>query len=204
MPLPKITIKTWKDGRQVGRFRDTEDKLVRTSAGPMNWSKAEQIKQLADYGIVLQVAQARAGIGSDGQQMPPLKGGSRSIFVARVNGKAVFRQKTYADWKAAHGLQPIRDLYGPGKDGHLLDDIRINQLDDRQATISITSNVSRIKARANERRAPWWGWDDDSVRKLTSVAADIFQTGVAEYLYTMGLIGANALSQAKRLWKKVA
>lgn len=203
MPLPKITIKTWKDGRQVARFRDSQG-LVRTSVGTMNWARAEQIKQLADYGIALQVAQARAGLGSDGQQMPPLKGGSRAVFVASVNGKARFTRKTYADWKAAHGLQPARNLYGAGKDGHMLDDIRINYLDDQRASIAITSRSSRGKASGNEQRSPWWGWSPDSVRKLTSAAAEIFQTGVAEHLFAMGLIGANALSEAKRMWRKVA
>src|ERR1017187_1623791 len=144
MPLPKITIKTWKDGRMVARFRDSQG-LVRTSAGPMNWARAEQIKQLADYGIVLQIAQARAGLGSDGQPMPPLKSGSRAVFLASVNGRARFSRKTYADWKAAHGLQPIRDLYGAAKGGHMLDDIRINYLDDRSATIAITNKLNRDK-----------------------------------------------------------
>ena len=203
MPLPKITIKTWKDGRQVARFRDSQG-LVRTSAGPMNWTRAEQIKQLADYGIVLQIAQARAGLGSDGQQMPPLKGGSRAVFVARENGRARFARKTYGDWKAAHGLQPIRDLYGAGKGGHMHDDIRINYLDDRQSSIAITSRVSRDKARGNEAKAPWWGWSTDSIRKLTADAAEIFQTGVAEHLFAMGLLGASALSEAKRMWRKVS
>ena len=203
MPLPKITIKTWKDGRQVARFRDSQG-LVRTSTGPMNWTRAEQIKQLADYGIVLQIAQARAGLGSDGQPMPPLKNGSRAAFVARENGRARFTRKTYGDWKAAHGLQPIRDLYGAGKGGHMLDDIRINYLDDRQATIAITNKLNRDKARGNEAKAPWWGWSTDSVRKLTAAAAEIFQTGAAEHLFAMGLIGASALSEAKRMWRKVA
>ncbi len=203
MPLPKITIKTWKDGRQVARFRDNQG-LVRTSAGPVNWVRADQVKQLADYGVVLQIEQARAGIGSDGQPMPPLKGGGHAVFVAAVNGRARFARKTYAEWKSAHGLQPVRDLYGPGKGGHMLDDIRINYLDDRGATIAITSQSSRDKARGNERIAPWWGWTTDSVRKLTSAAAEIFQTGTAEHLFAMGLIGASALSEAKRMWRKVA
>ena len=44
------------------------------------------------------------------------------MFVAASNGRARFARKTYGDWKAAHGLQPIRDLYGAGKGGHMLDD----------------------------------------------------------------------------------
>ena len=86
----------------------------------------------------------------------------------------------------------------------MLDDIRINYLDDRSATIAITNKLSRDKARGNEAKAPWWGWSTDSVRKLTSAAAEIFQTGAAEHLFAMGLIGASALSEAKRMWRKVA
>jgi hypothetical protein len=200
--MPQIKITMRKDGRQVARFRDNQG-LVRTSTGPVNWTRADQIKELADYGIALQVAQARAGLGSDGQKMAPLNGGGgRAVFVASVNGKAQFTRKTYGDWKSAHGLQPVRDLYGRGEGGHMVDDIRVNYLDDKQATIAITTKVSRDKARGNERRSPWWGWTPDSVRKMTAAAAEIFQTGVAEHLFAMGLIGANALSQAKRLWKK--
>lgn len=196
MPLPQITIKTWKDGRQVARFRDNQG-LVRTRVGQVNWTRAEQIKQLAEYGIALQVGQARAGIGSDGQAMPGLKGGSQSVFVARIGGRATFARKTYADWKAAHGLQPIRDLYGEGLGGHMLDDIRINYLDDRKATIAITSTKSRQKARANEQIAPWWGWSPESVAKMSNLAAELFGTGPAEQMFAVGIIGASALAFAK-------
>jgi hypothetical protein len=57
MPLPKIVVKLYKDGRQVARFRDSGG-LVRTRVGPVNWVRAEQVKQLAEYGIALQVGQA--------------------------------------------------------------------------------------------------------------------------------------------------
>jgi len=207
MPLPKIQITLKKDGRQVAWFRDTAGR-VRTSTGSMNWTRAEQIRDLANFGILRQLAQLDAGLGSDGQPMKPLAAG-------------------YAQWKSKVGLEPKRNLLGLGGlvktvnpktgakrilhsathmsgRGHLRDDIRINQVDDRQATISITNTASRNKARGNERRAPWWGWSPESARQMTARAAQIFQTGVAEYLYTMGLIGANALSEAKTMWRKVA
>lgn len=200
MPLPKITVKLWKDGRQVARFRDNQG-LVRTSpslqGNAAGWVRAEQIKQLANYGIVLQIEQARAGLGSSGAPMPPLRGGSRAVFVASVNGRRQFTRKTYADWKAAHGLQPVRDLYGPGKSGHMLDDIRVNYLDDRKATIAITNKVSRDKARGNEKRAPWWGWSPASMGKMRQLSGELFGAGVAERLVDLGLIGASALAFAK-------
>lgn len=198
MPLPNITIRTWKDGREVARFRDSQG-LVRTRPGitDSQWTRAEQIKQLADYGIVLQIAQARVGLGANGSPMPPLKGSTHAVFVASVNGRARFTRKTYADWKAAHGLQPIRDLYGAGKGGHMLEDIRINYLDDRRATVAITSKLGRYKARGNEKRAAWWGWSPDSIRKMREVSAQIFQTGAAERLFELGLIGVSALAFVK-------
>jgi hypothetical protein len=198
MPLPQFKITKKKDGREVAWFRDTQGR-VRTGAGmtATSWTRAEQIKQLADYGIVLQIAQARAGLGANGSPMPPLKGSTHAVFVASVNGRARFTRKTYADWKAAHGLQPIRDLYGAGKGGHMLEDIRINYLDDKRATVAITSKLGRDKARGNEKRAAWWGWSPDSIRKMREVSAQIFHTGAAERLFELGLIGVSALAFVK-------
>ena len=178
MPLPQITVKTWKDGRQVARFRDNQG-LVRTRVGPVNWARAEQIKQLAEYGIALQVGQARAGLGSSGSAMPPLT-------------------KTDAQWKIKHGLRPVRDLYGGGVGGHMLDDIRISYIDDVRATIAITTQLSRQKALSNEKHSPWWGWTDESVQKMSDKAAAIFIPVIAEELYRLGLIGDNALAEARR------
>jgi hypothetical protein len=199
--MPQIKITTRKDGRQVARFRDNQG-LVRTSTGPVNWTTADKIKQLADYGIALQVAQARAGLGSDGQQMGPLK--SKTWAKKQADGTWLRGDRpAYAQAKTKLGLNPIRDLYGRGYGGHMLDSIRVNYLDDKKAGFAITTKVSRDKARANENRSPWWGWSPDSVGKIAAMAAEIFQTGVAEHLFSMGLIGANALAESKRLWKKV-
>lgn len=204
MIIPQITIKQFKDGRQVARFRDNQG-LVRTSTGPVNWVKASDIRTLAQYGISLQIEQARNQIGSDGSPMPPLKGGGgRALFVARVNGRATFQYQGYAAWKAAHGLQPVRDLYGEGKNGHMLGDVRINYIDDKSAQISITRKSSKDKASGNERRAPWWGWNPSSVRKMVEFAALIFPQSTADKLYSLGVVGASALSRGGRFFRRVA
>lgn len=198
MPLPKITVKKFKDGREVARFRDTQG-LVRTRVGitGAEWSRAETVKQWAEYGIQLQKEQALAGLGSSGSPMPPLKGSGKSVFLARKNGKAHFGRRTYGQLKSSLGLKPIRDLYGPGKDGHMLDAIRMNYLDDRKATFTISSKKQRDKARGNERRAPWWGWSPANARKMREKAAELFGSGPAERLFELGLIGASALAFVK-------
>lgn len=187
MPIPTITVKPYKDGRLVASFRDDQGRRVRTREGvESNWTRVEQIKQLAEYGIQLQKDQCAKGIGSDGAPMPPLK--PRVQFAGRTNGKVSF----------IAGGKTLRNLYGPGIDGHMLDDIRINYLDDKRASYAITRRSSRIKALANEQKAPWWGWSPESVEKLQGMASELFETGVAEYLFSMGLIGASALAQANK------
>jgi hypothetical protein len=186
MPLPKITVKLWKDGRQVARFRDSQG-LVRTRAGTTatQWTRAEQLRELADYGILLQLDQARQGLGSNGQPMPPLKSG-RARFVGRRDGVAAFAKKT------------VRNLWGDGKEnGHMLDHVRVNYVDDKKAAIAITDRANRNKARGNERRYPWWGWSPASMAKLRQRAAEMFNTGVAERLFDLGLIGVSALAFVK-------
>src|SRR5690349_48601 len=106
MPLPKIEFTMKKDGRQVAWFREDAGR-VRTRVGitEEGWTRAEQIRELAEYGIKLQLDQAARGLGSDGGPMPPLKYGPVR-FVTRTAAGAQFERKT------------IRNLYGPGKDGH--------------------------------------------------------------------------------------
>ncbi len=201
MPMPTITIKKTKDGRPVAWFREQAG-IVRTSVGVIGagWVKAEKVRLLAEYGIQLQLQQAAAGIGSGGAPMKALSGS-----VVRYDKEAKgFRREGYGQWKAAHGLAPIRDLRGPGKDGHMLDDIRVNYVDDKRATFAITRNAGRIKALANERRSPWWGWSPASVRALAQRSGEIFPQGVAERLMTLGLAGATSMSGAGRMLRRVA
>ena len=161
-------------------------------------SSYEKVKAVAQYGIELQLGQLDAGIGSYGSPMPPLKGSGKAVFVARVNGKAVFERRAYAQTKVKLGLKPMRDLLGPGIGGHMRDDIRINYVDDKQATISITTRQSRIKALANEKRAAWWGWTAASVGLMAGYAREVYDQGLADYLVSLGIMSANAVAGMKR------
>lgn len=86
----------------------------------------------------------------------------------------------------------------------MLDFIRVNYVDDKKATTTISAKHQREKARGNEKKAPWWGWSPDSVKKLRQRAAEIFGTGVAERIFEMGIIGASALAFATRKLKRAA
>jgi hypothetical protein len=129
--------------------------------------------------------------------MPPLK--SRTWAKVQADGTIkTGNRPSYANFKIRVGLKPIRDLRGPGAGGHMLDAIRINYLDDKRAGFSITTEPSRTKAKANEKRAPWWGWSAASVAALGKFAGDIYQTGLVDYLVSVGLSSANVVAGAGR------
>jgi hypothetical protein len=199
MPLPKFQVTKKKDGREVTWFRDTQGRVRISEKAKNNWTRVEQIRDLADYGILLQLAQLDAGLGSDGSPAKVLSG-------------------RYAAWKSKMGLESKRNLLGLGGRpmvtnkagekrrlksathmqgrGHMRDDIRVNYVDEQKATITISNQASRIKARANEQKSPWYGWSPSSITKLREYAHQLFGTGIAEQLFELGLIGASALSFA--------
>lgn len=191
----KITQK--KNGTQAAWFRDTDNRRVGTSVRLIGnqaaITTAEQLTWAANYWVELQQEQLDAGLGSDGQQMPPLSGGSVAIF-RNVNGSRGFQQRIYGGYrgqKLKFGGALRRDLYGPGKDGHMRDDIRPNYIDDRVAKVSITRKTSRDKALANERRAPWWGLSPASSRKFATFMAAMFGGAMEDYLDRLGLVQAG-------------
>jgi hypothetical protein len=205
MPLPDFKVTKYKDGREVPWFRDTQGKVRTTERGLYNWTRAEQVHELTQFGLMEQLGQVDAGQGSNGQTMKPLAAG-------------------YARWKQSVGLPPKRDLRGVGGRpvvtrkngqrkrlrsashmqgrGHMLDDVRVNYVDDRKGTITISNEASRIKARANERRSPWWGWNPASINRMRQKSAELFGTGMAERLFEARLIGASALAFATAQLKR--
>lgn len=196
MPMPVLQFTNKKDGRRIAWFREVKGR-VRTTAGA-NWTTAEQMRELGEYGLQLQLAQCAAGLGSNGQPMPPLKLGRPHLTFSRENGRTRWLAETYPDWKQAHGLSGMRDLRGPGKGGHMLDYLRINFLDDKKCTYAITtnSNQERTKAWVNEKRAEWYGWSPASVSALTTRAREVFPRGIAEGLMHAGLISQAAFASA--------
>ncbi len=188
MPFINIQVTKKKNGTEAPWFKDSAGRRVGTSqtiragsAGSASWVTAEQLQFLAGYYIELQQEQLDKGIGSNGAPMPPLKTQGKRTFVSRSNGVAQFRTQGRA-----------RTLYGTGKDGgHMRDDIRINYVDERMAKISITTAKGRIKALANERKAPWWGLSPASVRLFAAMQAQVFGGAVEDYLDRLGLVDAG-------------
>ena len=194
----EIQTKTRKNGREEAWFKDILGRRVGTRVGidmdRAAITNAKQMAWLANYYIELQNEQLDAGLGSNGQPMPPLSGRSFPVF-DRTSGKPKFVERLYRGYqgkKASLGLKPMRDLRGPGIKGNMRDDVRINYVDDRIAKISITRKSSRDKALANERKAPWWGLSPASARKFAAAQASIFGGAMEDYLDSLGLVQAGS------------
>lgn len=129
--------------------------------------RREQMTRIANYGISLIRARVAQGIGSDDTPMPPLQ-----VKVSR-SGK----RYGYAVIKQRRGLGTMRNLYGLGTDGHMLDGIRVTYADDQRANIDITTRAGRTKALANERRAPWYSWSPSDIEKLSVFSRSVITGG---------------------------
>lgn len=140
-------------------------KLVGDGPGKYAWFR------LGQFAIATMRNRVSGGIGSGDAPMPPLSG--RTAAVTR-DGKFVRRQAGYREQKQRAGLRPIRDLYGRGSQGgHLLDNFRVREAGPTYVRMDITSRWGRIKARANEKRAPWFGVSDGDARKILPRIVDM-------------------------------
>jgi hypothetical protein len=152
----------------------------------------ERMQDLGEFAIKTIRNRVAKAIGSDDSPMPPLKVSNRAGFGFTVHG--VKRTlSSYPQWKEAHGLQPIRDLTGSGKDGHMLDNLSVRSVSGSSVVMSLTARAARVKALANEKRAPWLSFSDDDTKKI-----------VAYFAQYTGLIVEAIAGRLAQRWKRAA
>lgn len=119
---------------------------------------------LGQFAIRMIRERVARGVGSDDAPMPALSGRGSAIS---VDGRFVRQRPGYREQKQRFGGKPIRDLYGRGNQGgHMLDDLRVREATPTGVRMDITSRWGRIKARANEKRAPWFGFSPADQRSI--------------------------------------
>jgi hypothetical protein len=134
--------------------------------------RRRQVEVLAQFARDTVVERVRRGVGSNDAAMPAL---SRKTSAVRSRGKVVRIQSGYAAWKAARGLQPMRDLWGTGKDGgHMLDNLTVRQVSEQSARIAFTQTKARQKALANEKRTPFLSFSDGDMSRIAKRAGEMF------------------------------
>ena len=155
-----------------------------------------QMERLGQFARDVVVSRVRKGLGADGSAMPPLKG--KMYARKRKDGSFGVNRSIYAGWKAKRGLQPFRDLWGTGKQGgHMLDKFTARPGTATLVRIAFTTRDSRIKALANEKRAPFLGFAPQDVSAIKAKASEIFRSEIRS---TTG--GFRNLM--RKFWKKVA
>lgn len=117
---------------------------------------ALQMGQLAAAGLKSVKDRVQKGIGANDAPMPPLKRG-------------------YAIHKTKLGKGNRRNLTLTGA---MLDNLTVRSATDREAKISLTKRLERLKALANQQKAPWLGWSPNDARNVTARAAQIFRVEV--------------------------
>ncbi|MEN6535355.1 MAG: hypothetical protein ABFD89_16950 [Bryobacteraceae bacterium] len=187
----KLRVTKKRDGQTVFWMRDAMGRQVRIgNPNRMNWIRAQQLRELGEYGLGLILERTTKGIGSDDAPMKPLT-------------------EKYGRWKRKIGLGGERNLRGPGKGGHhLMDDPRITHFDDRRVEFGISTRQGRIKARANEDRSPWWGWSPSDMKKMVAKFQEIFEIGIVEAMVSRGLAGitmaTGTLASTRRWFRRAA
>lgn len=138
-----------------------------------------QMQRLGEFALKTVVDRTKKGVGSDDTAMPALKQGKVMQFAGRANGRAQFRNIGYAGWKAQHGLQPIRDLVGDGRQGgHMLDNPSVRSVSETSVRMAFTSRSARVKALANEKRSPFWSFSEADQKKILEFANGLFKAQV--------------------------
>jgi hypothetical protein len=150
--------------------------LAGLGEGSAELFKRRQMEVLGQFALRTVIARTKQGLGSNDQAMPAL---SRKSSPVLKHGKFVRQRVGYAEWKAKHGLRPIRDMVGTGKvGGHMLDNPSVRQVTDSSVRIAITSRSARAKAISNEKRTPFFSFSDSDQKKIMDRAAEIFTAEV--------------------------
>lgn len=140
--------------KQKIQVRGDDGKFRRVTLGGLD-PKRYQMLALGNYAANLMKDRVMRGKGSDDARMPELK-------------------PAYRGRKSRGGGAPFRNLFGPGIKGHMLDALRCTYADDRIARVDISTQMGRVKARANEQRAPWFGLSPADQLKLSDEFRKIF------------------------------
>jgi hypothetical protein len=152
-----LSVKTdLKTGQKVQRVRLASGAKLRIF-GEISFD-VKQMHALAQLGVDLIKERVSRGVGSSDTAMPGLK-------------------RHYAIRKTRAGAGNRRNLRLTGA---MLDNLTVRSVSASQARMDITSARERIKARANEKRAPWFGWSARDLAALAKAGEQLFRLNVAD------------------------
>lgn len=168
-----------RDGREyrVVRMQGTENQpkgaRVRFFGREIGFTEL-QMYALGQFAVSAIKERVSRGTGSDDAPMPALQSGKKRQRWSQKQqrwveyGEPAFGYRT---WKARLGLPGIRNLALTGK---MLSDFSVRSVSAQEVRMDITTTESRMKARTNEIRAPWFGWSSQDMAKIWARAGQMF------------------------------
>jgi hypothetical protein len=156
--------------------------------------------QIALDSIKVRVAK---GIGSDDVPMKPLveryqrwkqKIGLAPIRDLHGPGKTSYMGRVYEGRKRFEAAAAVRGPNGrlystvktfigfrsAGGGAHMLDNLTVRSASESSVRMDITAQWARDRARANEQRAPWFGFSPNDVRTIALAAQQMFKAQVTD------------------------
>lgn len=146
-------------------------------AGEIGVGGVRAFNYLGTFALKVMRDRVGRGIGSDDKRMPPL------TRAGQADPKHGGRRRYYgwADSKRRAGLDAMRDLWGKGdRGGHLLEEPTVRSVTDRSVVMAITTRMGRIKAYANEKIYPWFGWSPRDLEQIIRKAHELFSASIAD------------------------
>jgi len=152
-----------------------------------------QMLPLGNFGVETIKDRVSKGIGSDDAPMPALKMTRRKRWSKKQQRWVEYgaQDSGYGKVKRLAGRQPIRDLTFAGD---MLNDFSVRSVSASEVRMDITTQKSRMKARVNEIRAPWFGWSPADLVKLIARSRQLF----GDMVQDIGVMMAGRFGQLRR------
>lgn len=188
---------TDKDGKPLAtpwrRVQMASGQKVRFFGAEIGFTELQMLA-LGNCGVDVIKERVSRGVGSDDAPMPVLKSRKARRWSKKQSRWVVYDRESkfsYAQQKKDAGLQSNRDLTFTGD---MLSDFSVRSVSATEVRMDITTQESRMKARVNEIRAPWFGWSPADMVKLIGKARELFGHMVQDF----GVSIAGRFGQLRR------
>lgn len=96
---------------------------------------------------------------------------------ARILTSAGGRRATSAAFAGTNRVKLVSRVRGGT---HMLDNLGVRYADSSSVRMDITQDFARVKARANERRSPWFGFSPNDVRRIIDFAKALWGVNISD------------------------
>lgn len=157
-----------------------EGKRVRLGGFGFQKYQMFALGRVAEKSVEARVAR---GLGANDAPMPPLSKKQHPIFIKdKETGTRRFVRMSADRGYGALKLRRLgTDLRNLNYSGKLMQSFRVVYADERKVVLDVSTKLERIKARVNERLAPWYGFSRNDERNVFAAARTMFKGNIANF-----------------------